>query len=202
MEKRKRRKGGRRATRKVKKRPAKRVSIDQRPKVVETREQPGHWEIDLVVCPTRGSNTALLTLVERKTRHLICRKLPDKSQESVVQAINGIEREYGAARFRKVFKSITADNGSEFLDVDALEKSVFSNKKRTAFYYADPYCSWQRGTNENTNRIIRRFIAKSQDIAKFTKKAIKHFTDWINNYPRKIRDYSTPAELFETFAYA
>ncbi|MDD4737601.1 MAG: hypothetical protein PHP44_15990 [Kiritimatiellae bacterium] len=65
-----------------------------------------------------------------------------------------------------------------------------------------PYCSWQRGTNENTNRIIRRFVAKGRDIAHFTKKTIEHFTNWINNYPRKILDYCTPTELYETFANA
>jgi IS30 family transposase len=202
LEKRRRRKAGRRATRKVKKKQPKRLSIDQRPEQVESREQPGHWEIDLVVGPTAGSNAAVLTLVERKNRYLICRKLQDKSQESVRQALNSIEREYGPGRFRKLFRSITADNGSEFLDVEALEKSVFSNKKRTTFYYADPYCSWQRGTNENTNRILRRFIAKGKDIATFTRAAIRQFTEWINNYPRKILDYSSPAKLFEVFLNA
>jgi IS30 family transposase len=75
-------------------------------------------------------------------------------------------------------------------------------EKRTTLYYADPYCSWQRGTNENTNRIIRRFVAKGRDIARFTKKAVRQFTEWINCYPRKILNYDTPAELFEAFVQA
>lgn len=202
LEKRKRRKGNRRAVRKVRKAHPRRTRIDQRPEEIETRETAGHWEIDLVVGPTSGSNASLLTLVERQTRLLISVKLPDKTQESVVKAINGIEKRYGAVEFRKIFQSITADNGREFLDVDALEKSAFSNKKRTKLYYADPYCSWQRGTNENTNRIVRRFIAKGKDIARFTKKWIKEFTEWINNYPRKILGYATPTELFEAFVQA
>jgi len=108
-------------------------SIENRPEHVEQRTQMGHWEIDLVVGGRGKGSAALLTLTERKTRKQIIRKLKDKTQKSVVRAINGIERQMGAEAFRTVFKSITADNGSEFLDYEALERSV-SGGSRTHIY--------------------------------------------------------------------
>jgi IS30 family transposase len=199
-EKRKRKRRARRQVRASKKIEQRRVSIRERPDAIDGREELGHWEIDLVVGPKNGSKTVLLTLVERKSRQQITRRLKERSQRSVLRAINGIERLYGAEMFRRTFKSITADNGSEFLAVRAMEKSVCSEKKRTQMYYADPYCSWQRGTNENTNRFIRRFISKGMDIAKITKKRLEEITQWINNYPRRILEYMTPAEVFTAFA--
>jgi len=180
------------------KRISKGTSIEQRPDEVENREEFGHWEMDLVVGPTAGSNVALLTLVDRKHRKLITRKLPDKTQASVLKALKSIEKEYGSALFRKIFKSITVDNGSEFLDFEALEASAFSKKQRTQIFYAHPYSSWERGSNENANRIIRRFIAKGIDIARITKKRLQEIELWINNYPRKLLKYMSPNELFAT----
>jgi len=177
--------------------PARRESIEKRPAEVDSRETFGHWEIDLIAGPTNGSTTALLTLVERKTRRLICRKLPDKSQASVLRALRAIESQLGAKQFRAWFKSITADNGSEFLDVESLQRSAFSRRQRTQFFYAHPYASWERGSNENANRIIRRFIAKGKDIARLTHRAIAEIIKWINQYPRRLLDFSTPQELFE-----
>ncbi len=170
--------------------------IDERPAEVEDRSELGAWEIDLVVSGQGKGKAALLTLTERKTRKEIVRKLKDATQFSVVRAINGIERQMGQEAFKTVFKSITADNGSEFLDYEALEKSVFSRAKRTHIYYAHPYSSWERGTNENTNRMIRRFIPKGSDISKFTCAEIQKIEDWINNYPRKILQFKTAEEIF------
>ena len=195
-EKRQRRNRQKRTLQRRCKRPQTRQSIEKRPEHVEHREEFGHWEMDLVVGPTRGSNTALLTLVERKTRHLISRKLPDKSQASVLRALRAIEKDCGLKEFRKRFKSITVDNGSEFLDVEALQTSAFSRRQRTTLFYAHPYSSWERGSNENANRMIRRFIAKGRDIARFTHKAIQEVVRWINNYPRRILEFMTPNELF------
>ena len=171
-------------------------SIEKRPEHIENRDEFGHWEMDLVVGKQGGSGAVLLTIVERKTRHLITRKLPDKTQSSVHKALRSIEQEFGSVSFRKIFKTITVDNGSEFLDLDALEKSAFSNKTRTKIFYAHPYSSWERGTNENTNRIIRRFIAKGHEISAFSMRRIKEITQWINQYPRKILEYFSPGELF------
>jgi IS30 family transposase len=195
-EKRKRRKQLKKSVRRVAKRISRGQSIDQRPIGAKTREEFGHWEIDLVVGPTHGSNAALLTLVERKHRRIIIRKIPDKTQASVLKAIRGIERHYGTRHFRRIFKSITADNGSEFLDFEALEASDFSKQQRTQIFYAHPYSSWERGSNENANRMLRRFVAKGLDIAKFTRKRIREIEAWINDYPRKLLKYMTPNELF------
>ena len=125
---------------------------------------------------------ALLTLVERKTRKLIIRKIKDKTQASVLRAINGIERSMGKEAFKVMFVSMTADNGSEFLDYLALEQSVTGQSSRTHIYYAHPYSSWERGTNENTNRIIRRFVPKGCDIGKYTRKELREIEAWINGY--------------------
>ena len=170
-------------------------SIESRPEHIELRQQVGHWEIDLVVGGKGKGSAALLTLTERKTRKEIICKLKDKTQKAVVRAINGLERQMGTEAFRTVFKSITADNGSEFLDHEALERSV-SSGTRTHIYYAHPYSSWERGSNENANRIIRRFIPKGSDISTFTRKQIQAVEDWINNYPRKILDFETAEERF------
>ena len=194
-EKRVRRNRSKHVLRRHRKTPSRRKSIEKRPEKVELREEFGHWEIDLVVGPIR-SKASLLTLVERKTRKLIVRKLPDKTNHSVLRALNGIERDYGPSLFREHFKSITADNGSEFLDVDRLQASVFSKQKRTSFFYAHPYSSWERGSNENINRIIRRFIAKGRKIEDFSRDTISTIEDWINNYPRKRINFKTAQQLF------
>ncbi|WP_168433670.1 IS30 family transposase [Pontiella sulfatireligans] len=166
-------------------------SIDERPAEVADRQQSGHGEIDLVVGGKGTGSAALLTLVERKSRKLIIRKIKDKTQAAVSRAINGIERSMGKEAFKVVFKSITADNGSEFLDYEALEASVFGRSTRTHLYYAHPYSSWERGSNENTNRMIRRFIPKGSDITKCTRTAIREIENWINRYPRKILNFKT-----------
>jgi transposase, IS30 family len=194
-EKRKRRKRQRHTLRRSRKSPTRRLSIEKRPEQVNQREEFGHWEIDLVVGPS-GTKAALMTLVERKTRNLIIRKLPDKTHATVRRALNAIERSSGASGFREQFKSITADNGSEFLDVDGLQKSVLSGHLRTAVFYAHPYASWERGTNENTNRIIRRFIAKGRQIETLNHCAIRTIEKWINNYPRQILNFQSPQQCF------
>lgn len=180
----------------LKKQHARRTGIEKRPRQIEERKEFGHWEIDLVEGGKRTSKPVLLTLLERKTRKVIIRKLPDKTQASVLKALRSIEGSMGPNKFRALFKSITADNGSEFLDVEQMERSAFSNKMRVKMYYAHPYSSWERGSNENANRMIRRFIAKGVDIGKLLLKRIQWIQNWINNYARKILDYQTAEECF------
>lgn len=170
--------------------------IADRPADVETRQEAGHWEIDLVVSGTGQGTAALLTLAERRSRKMIVRKIADKTQRAVQSTLNGIERTLGKEAFKAVFKTITADNGSEFLDFKALERSVFGGSNRTRIYYAHPYSSWERGTNENGNRMVRRFVPKGSDISKFTCKQIAGFEEWINTYPRKILGFKTAEEVF------
>lgn len=195
LEKRKRKKTYKSLIRRRKKPVPPGHSIECRPDKIEQREEAGHWEIDLVVGGKGKGSATLLTLTERKTRKEIIRKLKNKTQAAVIRAINGIERQMGKEAFKMVFKSITADNGSEFLDYEAMEGSVFEGR-RTHIYYAHPYSSWERGSNENANRIIRRFIPKGSDISTFTRKKIQTIEDWMNNYPRKILDFETPEERF------
>ena len=124
-------------------------------------------------------------------------KLQQKTQDSVVAALDVMERQMGRKQFAQTFKSITVDNGCEFLDYSGIERSVKSKKKvRTVVYYAHPYSSWERGTNENMNRMIRRFIPKGADISKLGKPEINKIQNWLNTYPRKILDYRTPAEAY------
>jgi len=128
------------------------------------------------------------------TREEIILKIESATQDSVLKALDKLEEDYGTY-FREKFKSITLDNGREFLDWESIEQSGLNGKKRTLVYFAHPYSSWERGTNENQNRMIRRFIPKGTDISKLSDKDIKRIEEWMNNYPRKILGYKTPNEL-------
>ena len=127
-EKRQRKKRKKRSIYRHRKHPARRTSIEKRSQAVEQRKEFGHWEIDLVESGKGTSKMVLMTLIERKTRKMIIRKLKDKTQASVLKALRSIEAAMGPGKFRALFKSITADNGSEFLDVEKMEQSAFSKK--------------------------------------------------------------------------
>jgi IS30 family transposase len=158
---------------------------------VDSREEYGHWEMDCVVGKRDGGGAVLLVLSERSRREEIIIKMPGKTQESVVASLDRLERKYGK-KFKEKFKTITVDNGSEFLDFKGIEQSIKGeDKKRVKLYYAHPYSSWERGTNENTNKLIRRFIPKGTDISKISKARIKYIEKWINSYPRRILGYKS-----------
>ena len=167
-------------------------SISKRPKVANERTEVGHWEMDTVYSGKECSSTCLLTLTERKTRTEIIRQIPDRTASSVKAEIDEFEREMGTDVFRGIFKSITPDNGAEFSDAQGLEKSMLADGSRTQLFFAHPYSSFERGTNENHNGIIRRFIPKGSDIAHWTQKSIREIQDWMNNYPRKILGGDSP----------
>ena len=95
-----------------------------------------------------------------------------------------MERALGSRRFREIFKSITCDNGSEFMDSDNMERSCLVAVKKTTLHYAHPFSSWERGSNENG--ILRRFIPKGCDIGCYSKNEIREIQDWMNNSPRRI----------------
>jgi IS30 family transposase len=171
------------------------TSIEDRPVSVENREEYGNWEMDCVVGNQGGSGAALLVLSERKTRKEIIFKMPDKTQESVKKMLDGLERRLGK-KFKENFKTITVDNGSEFLNFKGLEESVRTpNEMRVKVYYAHPYSSWERGTNENSNKLIRRFIPKGTDIGNISKARIKYIENWMNNYPRRILGYKSANDM-------
>lgn len=170
-------------------------SIDYRPKEANTREEYGHWEGDLVI-GTKKRGAVLLTLTERKTREEIIVKIPGKKAEYVAQAIDLIEKKKKSMFYTK-FKSITFDNGGEFRNWKSLEKSYDNRRKtaRTQVYYAHPYCSGERGSNENANRLIRRFVPKGIDITPISEEYIQKIEDWINNYPRAMFNYKSTNEI-------
>lgn len=163
-------------------------SIDERSQSVNDRELYGDWEMDTVVSG-HGSLYTLLVLTERKSRFEIVRKMADKTMKSVCGALDDIERKLGADRFKETFHTITMDNGVEFLNIEGIEKSCLDDGKRTTTYYCHPYSSWERGSNENANKMIRRWIPKGADIGSYSDEYISYIQKWMNNYPRKLFDY-------------
>lgn len=162
------------------------TSIDERPKEILDREEYGHWEMDTVVSGQGKGLACLLVLSERMTREEIVIKMKNKKSCSTVHALNMLERKYGTRKFREKFKTITCDNGVEFLDQKGIEKSRYGKGTRTKVYYCHPYSSYERGTNENINRMIRRFFPKGINFDEVSKYEIAMVENWINNYPRKI----------------
>jgi IS30 family transposase len=161
-----------------------RVDITARPKIVEEKARKGDWEADTVI--STASRTALLTLVDRRSKYTIIHKLGEKTAENVYQAIT----KRLSALPRKVH-TITYDNGSEF---SAHEKiSLALNSKA---YFATPYHSWERGLNEHTNGLIRQYLPKSFDFKEVTDEEIQAIENKLNNRPRKVLNYKTPREIF------
>jgi IS30 family transposase len=138
----------------------------------------------------QGTKPVILTLVERKTKKALYALVKNKTQKEVAAAIRRLRRRV-KGDFSAVFKTITADNGAEFLGSEAIKKAA----KCMEVYYAHPYSSWERGSNENGNRILRRFVPKGTDIGKLTERELQRIEDWVNNYPRKILAYKTAAQM-------
>jgi IS30 family transposase len=171
-------------------------SIEERPKEILKRLKQGHWEGDTLYGKGRE---CLLVLTERKSRKELIFKLKSRTQAEVKKALDKLEKRIGAKAFRKTFKSITFDNGSEFLNQSEIEKSAINKKlNRTTVYYCHSFASWERGSNENANKLIRRFIPKSSSIANYSNKEIKAIENYINNYPRKLLGGYPPNSLYTT----
>lgn len=172
------------------------TSIEKRPVEISERSSFGHWEMDCVV-GKKGTKKTFLVLTERYTRYEIIRIMKDHTAASVVKALDGIERSYGAGLFAKVFQTITIDNGSEFSDYEGLEQSCRKKGSRTKVYYCHPYSSYERGSNENQNKMIRRHYPKGVSLDKVTLADTRKLEKWINNYPRKIFDFYSSADLYQ-----
>ena len=166
-------------------------SIAERPREIDERNEPGHWEMDLIVGP-QGSKPCLLTLTDRTTREEIIIRLPNKKAQTVRRAFNRLER--NTPNFREKFKTITTDNGSEFLEYEKLKKSVVDKGDRFQIYYCHSYSAWEKGTNENQNKMARRWFPKGTDFSTVTKEDVKACQDWMNEYPRKILGWKTPLQ--------
>lgn len=172
-------------------------SIEKRPEEVMLREEVGHWEMDTVKGKRGVTRSCLLVLTERMTREEIIMKLPDGRTESVVQALDLLEKKTGNL-FTDIFKTITVDNGSEFADEENMKRSCRGiGKERTKIFYCHPYSSWERGTNENQNRLIRRHYPKGTDFDKVTNEEVKHLETWINHYPRRMFEYKSSEEIYQ-----
>ncbi len=172
------------------------TSIEKRPDDIDTREEFGHWEMDTVKGKKGKSKNSLLVLTERKTRDEIIFKLPEHTADAVVEEVDRLEKKWGEM-FKKVFKTITVDNGSEFAYCAELERSALGEGSRTKLYYCHPYSSYERGSNENTNKLVRRKIPKGANFDEKTEGEVEQIENWINNYPRKIHGYHSADELFK-----
>ena len=165
-------------------------SIELRPDNVNSREEFGHWEIDSVIGRKSEGESQIMTIVERKQRMSIWLKIRNHSAEAIDEALLELINQFGD-KYNEVFKSITGDNGSEFANLSQVEE------KGISVYFTHPYSSFERGTNECHNKMLRRFIPKGKSIDDYAADDIMYFADKINNLPRKILGYHTPEELFE-----
>ncbi len=172
-------------------------SIDNWPEAANNRSEFGHWEIDTVI-GKRDKAPVLLTLVERTSRQEIIMKIKEKTAECVVDALNLLEEKHGV-QFPNIFKSITADNGKEFAFTTKVERSCLTDTNRTKIYYAHPYRSGERGSNENGNALIRRFIPKGRPMDDISEETLQRIQDWINSLPRRILGYQSSNEVYELY---
>ena len=163
-------------------------SIRKRDKSVYKRREVGHWEVDTVVSGIGKSKACFATFAESKTRFYIAVWMPDRKAESMekasVKALGVLPSE--------MVKSITCDRGSEFGNWRNIEE-----KLKCEVYFADPYCAWQKGTNENSNGLLREFYPKGRNLSHVGEKTLKKNLALINARPKKVLGYKAPADLFE-----
>ena len=171
-------------------------SIDIRPPHILARDEFGHWELDSVIGTNEKGNT-LLVMTERKTRFQLIFRSKDKTAASTIVMLDRLEKRLGVGKFRKIFRTITCDNGCEFSDWRRMELSRRGNSIRTTVFFCHPFCSSERGTNENQNRIIRRFIRKGVPIGHYTDTDISNACEYLNDLPRQIFGWETARERFK-----
>lgn len=158
--------------------------ISERPAHIERRAQVGHMEMDTVVDPHHAS--AILTIVDRKTGYLWAALLADRTAETAHSAVLALLQPVAHR-----IKTITTDNGGEFALHERLDAALGCTS-----YFCDPYCSWQRGTNENTNGLIRQFLPKGTDLSKVSREELNMIVDTLNHRPRKRLGFKTPHQVF------
>jgi len=160
------------------------ISISERPASVEDRAVPGHWEGDLI---SGVRNSHIVTLVERQSRYVILAKVANKETASVVSALIKQARKLP----RELYQSLTWDRGKELADHKRLTLAT-----EVDVYFCDPQSPWQRGTNENTNRLLRQYLPKGTDLSLHSQAKLSAIARQLNERPRKTLMYQTPAEMF------
>jgi IS30 family transposase len=158
-------------------------AIDERPSHIELRKQFGHWEIDTVMGPV-SSKPCVLTLVERKTGYIVIGKLANKTSEETNRVMTKLIN-----RAPDDFRTLTADNGTEFHGYEVVE-----HQTGVTFYFAKPYCSWERASNENANGLLRQYLPKGQPMSRLTQADCDAIARQLNNRPRKRHGFRTPAQ--------
>ena len=161
-----------------------RVSIDERPAIVDRRSRIGDWELDTII--GKNHQQAIVSLTERKSRFTLIKKVERKTAQCVSDAIIEL-----LSPFVDHVHTLTSDNGKEFAD----HKNI-ADKLNADFYFAHPYASWERGLNENTNGLIRQYFPKGSDFTTITQKEINQTMDKLNNRPRKCLGMKTPNQVF------
>jgi IS30 family transposase len=161
-----------------------RVSIDQRPAIVDKRQRLGDWEVDTII--GRGHRHAIVSLTERRSRLALLRKVERKTAQAVADAVIELLRSLPARAH-----TITADNGKEFGDHERIAKDL-----RTRVYFAHPYSSWERATNENMNGLVRQYFPKKRSFATISEEEIKFAMERLNNRPRKCLGFKSPNQVF------
>jgi IS30 family transposase len=161
-----------------------RVSIDERPEIVDQRKRIGDWEVDTII--GRRHRQAIVTLTERKSRFALLRKVEQRKADLVSDAVIDLLQPVADRSH-----TITGDNGKEFA-----EHECIADELGIDFFFAHPYAAWERGTNENMNGLIRQYIPKSRDLESVTEDELLKIISKLNHRPRKCLDFRTPFEVF------
>lgn len=156
--------------------------ISERPAVVDERSRLGDWEADTII--GRERNGGILSLVERRSRYCLLKKVETKSAETVAKAVCEL-----LSPVKDKVLTITSDNGVEFMRHETIATTLGAD-----FFFADPYASWQRGTNENTNGLVRQYFPKKTDFTNLSDEDVQQVADRLNNRPRKVLNFRTPYE--------
>ena len=165
-------------------------SIRKRDKSVYNRKEFGHWEADTVVSGRGKTKACFATIAERKTRYYMAVKIPNRNGETMANAIIKALSKLP----KSAVKTITCDRGSEFADWRRIEKELNCD-----MYFADHYCAWQKGTNENLNGLLREFYPKGRDLSRVSEKTLEKNLALINARPKKVLDFKKPVDLFNFF---
>lgn len=161
-----------------------RISIEERPAIVEERSRRGDWEMDTIV--GKGRKQAIVSITERKSRLALIQKVERKTKEQVASAVTEL-----LGPIKENVHTLTSDNGKEFAEHETIADSL-----KAGFYFTHPYAAWERGLNENTNGLIRQYFPKNKDFTTITEEEINLVMSRLNNRPRKCLGFKTPNQVF------